>query len=162
MNFIYYVKTALLFLPAYISNMSPLLVTRLTGGGAPLDMGMTFIDGRRLLGDNKTIKGTLSIIVVGSIVGLVYDPKFIGFIQASGVAIGDIVGSFMKRRLRIKPGGSLPLIDQELFILLAVLLSNPFLQLSLRQIAFILLITPILHLVSNAVAFLIGLKEVPY
>ncbi|HDH07353.1 MAG TPA: CDP-archaeol synthase, partial [Thermoproteales archaeon] len=96
MNFIYYVKTALLFLPAYISNVSPLLVTRLTGGGTPLDMGMTFIDGRRLLGDNKTIKGTLSIIIVGSIIGLAYDPKFIEFVQAIGVAIGNTVGSFMK------------------------------------------------------------------
>ncbi len=162
MNFIYYVKTALLFLPAYVSNMSPLLVTRLIGGGRPLDMGINFVDGKRLFGDNKTVEGTFSIIIVGSILGLIYDLKFIGFIQALGVAVGDIVGSFMKRRLCIEPGGSLPFIDQELFMILAILLSNPFLKLSLRQIAFILAITPVLHLVSNAVAFLIGLKEVPY
>lgn len=44
-----------LMLPAYLANMLPVLV----GGGTPIDMGRTWKDGKRILGDGKTWRGLL-------------------------------------------------------------------------------------------------------
>ena len=43
----------LLIVPAYLSNASMVI----TGGGRPIDGGKLFRDGRRILGDHKTING---------------------------------------------------------------------------------------------------------
>ncbi|MDK2383642.1 MAG: CDP-archaeol synthase, partial [Candidatus Korarchaeota archaeon] len=58
-------KSLWYILPAYMANMSPVIF----GGGRPLDMGKKFLDGRRILGDHKTIKGFASGILIGTLVG---------------------------------------------------------------------------------------------
>ena len=50
-----------LMLPAYIPNNC----ASLFGGGTPLDMGRTFKDGRRILGDGKTFRGTIAGTICG-------------------------------------------------------------------------------------------------
>ena len=53
-------------LPAYLANASALTF----GGGTPLDMGRCLKDGRRLLGDGVTWKGTIIGILIGTGIGL--------------------------------------------------------------------------------------------
>lgn len=53
-------------LPAYLANASALTF----GGGTPLDMGRYLKDGRRLLGDGVTWKGTIIGILIGTGIGL--------------------------------------------------------------------------------------------
>ena len=100
-----------LMLPAYIPNNCAVLF----GGGMPLDMGQTFQDGQRTLGDGKTFRGTIAGTVCGVLMGLLQNqiapliglPSFgIGFEQlpillalALGAMLGDIVAAFFKRRL---------------------------------------------------------------
>ena len=40
-------------LPAYLPNN----IAALTGGGMPVDLGKNWSDGKRILGDGKTIRG---------------------------------------------------------------------------------------------------------
>lgn len=54
-------------LPAYLANASALTF----GGGTPLDMGLSLKDGRRLLGDGVTWKGTIIGILIGTGIGLI-------------------------------------------------------------------------------------------
>ena len=54
-------------LPAYLANASALTF----GGGTPLDMGRSMNDGRRILGDGVTWKGSIIGILIGMAVGLV-------------------------------------------------------------------------------------------
>ena len=70
-------------LPAYLANASALTF----GGGTPLDMGRSLKDGRRLLGDGVTWRGTIIGILIGVAIGLlqgiltgpaVYDLLMIG------------------------------------------------------------------------------------
>jgi CDP-2,3-bis-(O-geranylgeranyl)-sn-glycerol synthase len=51
----------LLIVPAYISNASMVI----TGGGRPIDGGKLFRDGRRILGDHKTLKGLKGPLYIG-------------------------------------------------------------------------------------------------
>ena len=63
---LWFAETIWLFLPAYFANAAPVLLH----GGGPIDGGRVWSDGRRLLGDHKTVYGTLSGVVVDSITGL--------------------------------------------------------------------------------------------
>ena len=51
----------LLIFPAYISNASMVF----TGGGRPIDGGKLFRDGKRILGDHKTVKGLKGPLYIG-------------------------------------------------------------------------------------------------
>ena len=119
------------FVPAYLANMSPVLVQgwfqRLA---TPMDGGRSF-RGRRILGDHKTWRGLLAGIVVGTVTyelqrlvhaaglgaGLMLidyaeHPVLPGLLMGLGTGIGDAVKSFFKRRIDIPPGASWPVLDQ--------------------------------------------------
>ena len=67
MNILITLITAIwLMLPAYLPNNCAVLF----GGGTPLDFGHTFQDGRRMLGDGKTFRGTIAGTVCGILAGL--------------------------------------------------------------------------------------------
>jgi CDP-2,3-bis-(O-geranylgeranyl)-sn-glycerol synthase len=120
-----------LFVPAYLANMSPVLVQgRWPRLAAPIDAGLRF-RGRRVLGDHKTWRGLLVGIVVGiaayEIQRLLYatgvatglalldyadDPVLPGFLMGLGTGVGDAVKSFFKRQIGIPPGASWPVFDQ--------------------------------------------------
>jgi CDP-2,3-bis-(O-geranylgeranyl)-sn-glycerol synthase len=120
-----------LFVPAYVANMSPVLVQgHLERLAAPMDGGRT-LDGRRILGDHKTWRGLLAGIVAGAVVyelqRLVHArggaaslalidyataPVLPGLLMGLGAGVGDAVKSFFKRRADIPPGASWPVFDQ--------------------------------------------------
>jgi CDP-2,3-bis-(O-geranylgeranyl)-sn-glycerol synthase len=120
-----------LFVPAYVANMTPVLVQgRLERLATPIDGGRSF-RGERLLGDHKTWRGLLGGVVAG---GLVYElqrlvhaagvapglvlidypghPLVPGLLLGLGAGVGDAVKSFFKRRVGIPPGASWPVFDQ--------------------------------------------------
>ena len=71
-----------LFLPAYLANMSPVLIRRrLTALAIPIDGGRT-LWGKRILGDHKTWRGLLAGMVAGTLIfelqRLVYDASCAG------------------------------------------------------------------------------------
>jgi CDP-2,3-bis-(O-geranylgeranyl)-sn-glycerol synthase len=62
----------LFFLPAYVANMSPLLVAKvLPRWTAPIDGGRMAKDGRRMLGKGKTWRGLAGGTVLGAVTALV-------------------------------------------------------------------------------------------
>ncbi len=158
MNLLIVLQVVYLFLPAYFANASPVIF----GGGAPLDGGVNWLDGKPFLGGHKTTKGTIFGITIGSIVGLLQGNFIGGVLQAVGAIFGDIIASFLKRRINIEPGDSFPLADQLDFIILAVALSYPVQLTSWETIIVIILVTLPLHYLTNVVAYLLGLKKQPW
>jgi len=170
----------LIVTPAYAANGMALIF----GGGKPLDGGRKFFDGKRLLGDGKTVKGTCSGLIFGFIaaltVGLTYLslsadstlalPGYIaiGFCSAVGAIGGDLLGSFIKRRMGLPPGSPAPFIDQFDFILMALLLTFLVNQaLHLLDFNFILVVsvlvfTPFAHLIGNYIVYRAGRKKHPW
>jgi len=155
------VSALYIIVPAYCTNGAPVIF----GGGPPIDMGKSLSDGNRILGDNKTMRGILSGFVVGAIVGAFgyylfsKDLFLIAFSASVGALLGDLVGAFLKRRLRIKPGDSLPGLDQLDFVLGALLFVSFVYRLSLGAIAILLFVTPPIHFLMNVVAYRLGLKK---
>ncbi|MEX0567885.1 MAG: CDP-2,3-bis-(O-geranylgeranyl)-sn-glycerol synthase [Candidatus Njordarchaeota archaeon] len=161
-------------LPAYLANSSPVFV----GGGPPLDKGKNFFDGRRIFGDHKTIRGFLGGILIGTISGLLLpyifsvlniaylsyiDGLLLALLLSLGAHIGDLLGSFIKRRLNLKPGAPAPFLDQAGFIIFAFIIAYPLYPLiTMIEVVIIILITLIVHPVSNIVAYLLGLKDKPW
>jgi CDP-2,3-bis-(O-geranylgeranyl)-sn-glycerol synthase len=62
----------LFFLPAYVSNMSPLLVAKvIPGWKAPIDGGRIAKDGKPVLGKGKTWRGLVGGTVLGAVTAVV-------------------------------------------------------------------------------------------
>jgi len=158
--------------PAYCANAAPVIF----GGGLPLDAGRTFFDGRPILGSHKTLRGFFSGLVVGTLVGFFqtllfqhvlfqYDAQLrydvlLGFMLSLGALVGGVVESFIKRRLDIPPGSSLPIADQLDFVagalLFSLLVSQP---LSLTTLLIIIIITPPIHFSTNLLANFLKIKR---
>ncbi|MEM1587050.1 MAG: CDP-2,3-bis-(O-geranylgeranyl)-sn-glycerol synthase [Candidatus Bathyarchaeia archaeon] len=154
-------------LPAYCSNASPVLF----GGGRPIDLGRKFVDGRPIFGQHKTYRGFISGVLIGTAVGWVQEnlaplaglppgSTFSGFLLSLGALIGDLFGSFIKRRLGLRPGKMLPMVDQLDFVLFALLFASLSQNLPppIGTIMIILLTIPI-HFLANFVAYLLHLKN---
>jgi CDP-2,3-bis-(O-geranylgeranyl)-sn-glycerol synthase len=174
-------------LPAYLANVSALAF----GGGAPVDFQTNYRDGRRLLGDGVTWRGTIVGIIIGTIIAalqgivfLYYGDIFflipgwttiagiipnslgewilLGLALSGGALIGDAVGSFIKRRINLERGRPAPFLDQLDFVVGALIFASLVVTIPLSIILLILIFTAILHLAANSIAYLLGLKNVWY
>lgn len=152
---------ALLFIgPSYVANAAPLVL----GGGTALDRGRKFFDGRPLFGSHKTLRGLIAGIIAGTFVGLAESPfdsrlAYAGFAISVGAVSGDLLGAFLKRRLKIEPGRSFPFLDQLDFVLVGLLFGYPLFPIPLSSVLIVVLITPPIHLGTNYGAYLLGLKK---
>jgi CDP-2,3-bis-(O-geranylgeranyl)-sn-glycerol synthase len=166
MEIIPLVIEALIFIfPAYCANAVPVIF----GGGTPMDFGRSFIDGRPILGRNKTFLGFFSGLIIGTAVGLLESvvfrpPHIFGLILSLGALFGDLASSFLKRRLGLQPGELLPVLDQIDFIIGSILFCTLFCSqiLSLGMVILVLILTPPIHLLTNYVAYNLGLKKNPW
>ena len=69
-------------LPAYLANVTALAF----GGGKPLDFNHEFRDGRRILGNGVTWRGTIIGTIIGTTIGLI-----------QGIITGNIItGNFIR------------------------------------------------------------------
>lgn len=168
-------------LPAYLPNN----VAVLAGGGPPIDGGRT-LGGRRMLGDGKTWRGTVAGVAVGGALALALDaaapatrdlfgveaipafPLAVVVALPAGAMLGDIAASFIKRRSGRERGAAMPGLDQLDFVVgalaLAALADYSWFSGTFRPpvLLFVVVITPVLHLGTNYLAYLLGLKDVPW
>jgi len=174
-NLLYYLVHGLVYiLPSYVANGTPVIF----GGGTPIDFGKKFLDNRPIFGKNKTWRGLLAGIACGTLTGLlVYSlllvipilekttPSLciiIAFLESVGAHAGDLLGSFIKRRLNIRPGGPAPILDQTLWIIFAIIFVSPVLYFPLIEVIILLLLSAFLHIGANIIAYLLGLKKEPW
>ena len=153
-------------LPAYLANAGALAF----GGGKPLDSGKYFRDGRRIFGDGVTWRGTIIGTGIGIFVGLIQGiisgnilyGIILGLFLGGGALIGDACGSFVKRRMNIERGRSMPFLDQLDFVIGALVFASIIVVLPFYMIILILIISIVLHLSANIIAYLLGIKKVWY
>lgn len=160
-------------IPIYVANSSPVVL----GGGEPLDFGLKLPDGKRLLGDGKTIRGfiggTLAGTVAGGIAAMIYPLPFFAtvqlqflaaFVLAFATLFGDSAGSFIKRRSGVDSGRPF-FLDTIMFLIMALILVYPLASPSLYNpynLAFFAVLTVIIHPAANFLANRAGLKKVPW
>jgi CDP-2,3-bis-(O-geranylgeranyl)-sn-glycerol synthase len=167
-------------LPAYVPNNAAVVL----GGGPPVDGGRR-LGGARLLGDGKTWRGTVGGTATGVALALVLDavrpsigaavggapppiPPSVAVGLAGGAMLGDVVASFLKRRLGRARGASVPGLDQLDFVVGAIgttaLIAPAWVARVFTPAATIavVVLTPALHLGTNLVAHRLGLKGEPW
>lgn len=175
-----------LFLPAMIPNSAAVVF----GGGTPVDFGKTW-NGKRILGDGKTWRGFfgggfsgvfLGLILLG--ISWIFDPTdfwgFGGFWSNVGIIfclsfgslLGDMLGSFIKRRLDINRGQKAPILDQFDFVIGAFLVTalifphwvyDTYIEgWHIIALIFVLIMVLILHRVVNIIGYKAGLKNEPW
>ncbi len=165
--------TLLLYvLPAMAANGTPVVARRYYGRGHPIDCGLRFIDGRRLLGDGKTwegfIAGMLASLITGVVIylallGLDLEYLYYAVLSGLGALMGDIMGSFVKRRLGIERGGRAPVLDQlDFYAGALVVLWVAGVRYNIVSVLSVGAIILMLHIATNRIAYLLGLKEVPW
>ncbi len=147
-----------LYLPAYFANSAPVAL----GGGPPLDGGEKWLDGKPFLGSHKTLRGSVVGVLAGLLIGLLQGNALAGLAQGFGAILGDLLSSFLKRRWDFEPGASAPVLDQLDFILVAIILSQPFIRATLQEMVIIILVTVPIHYLSNYLSWLLKMKEHPW
>ena len=154
------------FLPPMIANASPLLVK----GDKRIDGGVRFFDKKPLFGQNKTWEGFLIGVYMGFSTSIAISIivgqnmlALIGLGASIAALIGDLLGSFIKRRLDIKSGDPLPVVDQLDFALAVIayyyLIGLVDVVTKPTYILYTLLIILVLHIITNNIAYYIGVKN---
>ena len=150
-------------LPAWVANGAPVIF----GGGKPIDLGMK-LGGKPIFGGHKTIKGLVTGLASGFIVSFIISLflpylLFTGMALTVGTHVGDLFGSFVKRRLGKHEGASWAVFDQYLFLAAALIFALPFGNLPYWPGTIVIIVlTGVLHKATNVMAHKAKIKEVPW
>jgi CDP-2,3-bis-(O-geranylgeranyl)-sn-glycerol synthase len=101
-------------------------------------------------------------LALGTFIGFLQNRIFLGFVLSLGALFGDLIESFIKRRLNLSPGASFPIADQLDFITGALLFSFLVSPPPLPVAIIVLIITPPIHYITNFLAFRLGFKKEPW
>jgi CDP-2,3-bis-(O-geranylgeranyl)-sn-glycerol synthase len=182
-----FINAIIFIFPAFVANGIPTILGKGKRFNAPIDGGHYWFDGKRILGDGKTVRGFVSG-VLGGIVTCVaiivvadqihYPLRFmnivnypitnkimfgalVGFLLGFGALFGDIVGSFIKRRSGLQRGESYMFMDQLGFLVTALLFTAVIIPWPIAWIIFLVPSTLILHVGTNLLSYRVGLQNVP-
>lgn len=148
-----------------IANGAPIVARRLLGEhfAAPLDHGVTLRDGRPLLGAAKTLRGILVALGATTLAA-----PLLGFGWLTGLALaaaamtGDLLSSFLKRRLGLPPHAQALGLDQIPEALLPLLLLQQILGLSAGDILILVIAFILVELALSRLLFRLHIREQPY
>ena len=179
---IFILATAYALLPAYTANMAPVIIQWLNWlpqWNLPIDYGKKIL-GQPILGKGKTWRGLLVGIFVAIVTvglqkilylngildgGSLLDYSQINFLlfgllAGVGALGGDILKSFIKRRVGINSGASWPVFDQLDFILGFFLVTLPMVYWPQEVFWTGIIITLGLHPVTNIIGYYLRIKKV--
>lgn len=148
-----------------VANGTPVLAAKIFGDNfaLPLDGNVTLADGQPLFGPSKTLRGLLLSILVTSLFGpLVGLSLMIGALVASAAMIGDLLSSFLKRRLGLFASSRSVGLDQIPESLLPLLASKLILPLTLLDIMLATGIFLIGALALSRILFKMNIRDRPY
>ena len=164
-------------LPAYFANMAPIIVKdAFKSLKIPIDFNKK-IKNKPIFGKNKTFRGLFFGVIFAVIIAylqfLLYKNNIfvnisiadysnwllIGFLMGFGAIFGDLIESFIKRRMNYDPGKSFVPFDQLDFVIGALIFIYPLVALSLSKIIIILLLSFVLHIIVNHIAYYIKLRR---
>ena len=169
-----------------VSNMAFVKMPRLDRLKRPIDAGLCAADGRRVLGDNKTWKGLVGMVVLTAAWSTVidqairgmgwplphapFDATLMGALFGLAYCLAELPNSFVKRRLAISPGkngagwlGSFfVLVDQTDSVLGCLLIAMVLVPIPWIDAIAIVACCSVLHLCVNRVLFHLKLKNQKY
>jgi CDP-archaeol synthase len=148
-----------------LANGSPVIAKRIFGENyaAPIDGNARFVDGRPLLGPSKTIRGVVVSLLVTALGAMLLGLQFwLGLLVASAAMAGDLLSSFLKRRLQLAPSSKATGLDQIPESLFPFLACRSMLSLSAIDIAVGCAIFFAGEVLLSRFFFWLGLRDRPY
>jgi len=129
----------------------------------PVDFNMPFWDGRPLFGPHKTWRGIAASIAGTALMSWMVDMgPAAGFWLASFSMAGDLISSFIKRRLNLKSGARATGLDQAIEAFLPLALMKNQLSLTWTECFGITIVFTILEMVLSPVFYRLGFRRHPY
>lgn len=148
-----------------LANGTPIAAKKILGSRSafPVDAGGTFVDGRPLFGPSKTVRGILaSILVTTACAPLLGLDMRVGAIAAVAAMAGDLLSSFVKRRLNFPPSSQAIGLDQVPESLLPMLACRDVLSLTITDILLAVIIFLAGELVLSRLLYRLHLRDKPY
>jgi hypothetical protein len=148
-----------------VANGTPVFGKKLLGNlfAAPLDGGVRFIDRRPLFGTSKTIRGiVLSVLATSLAAPLVGLDWKVGTITASGAMAGDLLSSFVKRRLGLTPSSMAIGLDQIPESLIPLILCRLQLPITVFDVAIGVILFFVGELILSRLLFMAHVREQPF
>jgi CDP-diglyceride synthetase len=150
-----------------VANSAPVAAKKLLGNklACPVDGALVLPDGQRLFGRSKTIRGIVASIVAtalcSSLIGLSF---FVGACLGIMAMAGDLLSSFMKRRMKIAPSGMALGLDQLPEALLPAYASRWLLwpPVTFTEIVIIGILFFVCELIASRIFFALKLRDQPY
>lgn len=148
-----------------LANGAPVIAKRLLGNHFthPLDCGLNWFDGRRLFGHAKTVRGILASVFACGVGGLLLGIHVhIAVAVAVAAMLGDLLSSFIKRRLAIEPSGQAFGLDYIPEALVPALVLTHMVGLSLADVTIIVIVFWLGAAALSPLLHHIGLRDRPY
>jgi CDP-2,3-bis-(O-geranylgeranyl)-sn-glycerol synthase len=148
-----------------LANGTPVLAKKVLGGrfAHPLDGNAVFLDRRPLFGRSKTIRGVALAVLAATLgaplIGLEWQ---IGVVVGSLAMAGDLVSSFVKRRLDLPPSSRASGLDQVPEALFPLLGCRDLLSLTIADIGAGVALFFIGDVVASRLLYAIRLRDRPY
>ena len=148
-----------------LANGTPLVARKILGErfSYPLDRSVEFVDGRPLFGRSKTIRGVVLAVLVtmagAPLIGLGWE---IGLLVGTLAMTGDLVSSFLKRRLDMPPSSRASGLDQVPEALFPLLACRNLLSLTMADMAAGVALFFIGEVVLSRVLYTFRLRDRPY
>jgi hypothetical protein len=148
-----------------VANGTPVIAKKILGDRLawPLDCGVRFVDGRPLLGASKTLRGILlAILATGAGAALIGPGWQIGVVVGGLAMAGDLLSSFVKRRLDRKPSSQAIGLDQVPEALLPLIACRDALGLGALDIAAVVAAFFVGEIVASRLLYRLGIRDRPY
>ncbi|MGZ5017206.1 MAG: CDP-archaeol synthase [Methylobacter sp.] len=148
-----------------IANGTPVLINKTLGTrwAWPVDLGLKLRDGRRLFGDTKTWRGLCSAIFFTVLAAILSGIDLLtGVLFGLLVMSGDLLASFIKRRMGYVESSHARGLDTVPESLLPILLLKEPLALSLINIILIVALFFLIEELLSPVLYRLHIKKRPY
>jgi CDP-2,3-bis-(O-geranylgeranyl)-sn-glycerol synthase len=148
-----------------IANGSPILAAKLFGkrGRKPIDNGYTLSDGNPLFGRSKTWRGLISSIIATTLFAVLMGLSWrAGFVFGVFTMAGDLLSSFIKRRLGKPASSQSLLLDQVPETFLPLIAGAFILDYQWPSILLCGLIFVVLAMTLSPLLYRVGLRKKPY
>jgi hypothetical protein len=147
------------------ANGIPVLAGKIFGRtlAIPVDGNVSFLDGRPLFGPSKTLRGiVLSIVITAAFATLIGLEWKIGALAASMAMLGDLLSSFVKRRLGMLASSQFIGLDQIPESLLPLLACRLLLPVTILDVILVTMIFCVGALALSRVLFKLHIRDRPY
>ena len=148
-----------------VANGAPIIIRNIMGdiANCPLDAGKTLSDHYPVFGNSKTWRGLFASVVFTVIAALLlgYDFGF-GLMVSVLAMVGDLLSSFIKRRLKLQTSRMALFLDQVPESLLPALYMMQVLSLAWKDVLFIVAVFIVLELILSKILYRLGIRQRPY